>query len=76
MYRTRNRLVLIAGSAVLLLTAPVAAQDDIPSTRPGDRTYSPYPEQTCPNGVFFGDTHVHTGEESAELWRRVTSLHC
>ncbi|MFB1490409.1 MULTISPECIES: DUF3604 domain-containing protein [unclassified Thiocapsa] len=27
---------------------------------PGDRTYSPYPEQTFPNRVFFGDTHLHT----------------
>lgn len=36
------------------------AQDDVPSTQPGDAAYSPYPEQTFPNQVLFGDTHLHT----------------
>ena len=49
-------------STVLLLsvlTAPALAQDT-PSTQPGKRQYSPYPAQTYPNRVFFGDTHLHT----------------
>ncbi|MEF9944761.1 MAG: DUF3604 domain-containing protein, partial [Burkholderiaceae bacterium] len=36
------------------------AQDDVPSIFPGQRQYSPYPQQTFPNRVYFGDTHVHT----------------
>ncbi|MEG0822218.1 MAG: DUF3604 domain-containing protein [Burkholderiaceae bacterium] len=36
------------------------AQDDVPSILPGQRQYSPYPQQTFPNRVYFGDTHVHT----------------
>jgi hypothetical protein len=39
---------------------PAIAQDDAPATQPGERTYSPYPEQNFPNQVFFGDTHCHT----------------
>ena len=56
----RARLILKAFSASLLLASPASAQEDVPSTQPGVRTYSPYPEQTFPNRVFFGDTHVHT----------------
>jgi hypothetical protein len=33
---------------------------DAPATQPGARQYSPYPKQTFPNRVFFGDTHCHT----------------
>jgi len=49
--------------AVLSLTTiaynSVVAQDAPP---PGDKKvkYSPYPEQSFPNNVFFGDTHLHT----------------
>ncbi len=32
------------------------AQDDVPGVLPGDRSYSPYPEQNFPNQVLFGDT--------------------
>ena len=39
---------------------PSFAQHDVPGVQPGDRTYSPYPEQNFPNQVFFGDTHLHT----------------
>ncbi len=56
----RARLILKAFSASLLLASPASAQEDVPSTQPGGRAYSPYPEQTFPNRVFFGDTHVHT----------------
>jgi hypothetical protein len=58
--RTRVGLVVTAFAGAFLLTAPVSAQEDVPSTQPGNRSYSPYPEQTFPNQVFFGDTHVHT----------------
>ena len=53
------RPVLIA-FCVWLSSAPSFAQEDVPSTQPGERAYSPYPEQTFPNRVFFGDTHLHT----------------
>jgi hypothetical protein len=44
----------------LLCTASARADYDVPSTLPGKRQYSPYPEQAFPNRVFFGDTHLHT----------------
>ena len=44
----------------LMLTGLVFAYDDAPSAMPGERQYSPYPEQKFPNRVFFGDTHCHT----------------
>jgi hypothetical protein len=53
-------LLLSTAAAALLLAGAAIADDDIPSTQPGNRKYSPYPEQTYPNRVFFGDTHVHT----------------
>ena len=43
-----------------LLREDLYAQVDAPRTAPGDRTYSPYPEENFPNQVFFGDTHLHT----------------
>lgn len=46
-----------AGSQALLASTP---SGDAPSTQPGNRNYSPYPEQTFPNWVYFGDTHLHT----------------
>ncbi len=36
------------------------AQYEVPDFVPGDREYSPYPEQDFPNQVYFGDCHVHT----------------
>jgi len=44
---------------VLALGAPALAQD-APPAQPGKRKYSPYPAQTFPNRVLFGDTHLHT----------------
>ena len=43
----------------LILPAWAFAQDAPP---PSDKkiVYSPYPEKTFPNNVFFGDTHLHT----------------
>ena len=44
----------------LLAVALPAFAQDAPSVQPGNREYSPYPEQDYPNRVFFGDTHNHT----------------
>jgi len=44
----------------VLFSVPTLAQEDVPATQPGERTYSPYPGQDFPNRVLFGDTHVHT----------------
>ena len=57
--RMMNRCItMLVIAAALKSTAP--AQEDVPSTQPGERLYSPYPQQTFPNQVFFGDTHCHT----------------
>ncbi len=42
-----------------VLTVPALGQD-VPPPSEGERTYSPYPEVTFPNRVYFGDTHLHT----------------
>ncbi|MFB1501571.1 MULTISPECIES: DUF3604 domain-containing protein [unclassified Thiocapsa] len=55
-----NKSAIPAAVGALILTSSALAYDDAPGTLPGDRTYSPYPEQTFPNRVFFGDTHLHT----------------
>ena len=50
----------LAGLLALLMSAhSVTAQD---ATPPGDKKveYSPYPAETYPNQVLFGDTHLHT----------------
>ena len=55
------RLTLLATVAALALgTAPAFAQDDAPGAQPKKSGYSPYPEVTFPNRVYFGDTHLHT----------------
>ena len=55
-----SKLVILALAATLVLTGVSWADYDVPSTQPGTRQYSPYPEQTFPNRVYFGDTHLHT----------------
>ncbi len=55
-----RKILLVAMCAALAHTAPVVAGEDVPATQPGKRKYSPYPEQTFPNRVYFGDTHLHT----------------
>jgi len=39
---------------------PAFAQQDSPGPLDRKVTYSPYPDKTFPNRVFFGDTHLHT----------------
>ncbi|HSA86580.1 MAG TPA: DUF3604 domain-containing protein [Nitrospira sp.] len=63
MKRFEVLLAAIASATVLLAVPLTSAQAD-----PGDRVppaegevkYSPYPKQTFPNRVYFGDTHLHT----------------
>jgi hypothetical protein len=45
---------------VLPLYASVVLAQDVPGPSDKKVNYSPYPEQTFPNRVFFGDTHLHT----------------
>jgi hypothetical protein len=51
------------GAAACLALATLGgayAQGDAPGTQPRKSGYSPYPTQTFPNRVYFGDTHLHT----------------
>ncbi len=52
-----KRTIYLALATVLV--APAFAQDAPP---PGSKKvkYSPYPEKSFPNNVYFGDTHLHT----------------
>ena len=53
--------IVLACSALTLGMGGASAQyGDAPDARPEGRSYSPYPEQTFPNRVLFGDTHLHT----------------
>jgi hypothetical protein len=56
-----GRLLIFVLGLLLLIAIPImtVAQDAPP---PSDKKveYSPYPEQTYPNNVYFGDTHLHT----------------
>jgi hypothetical protein len=56
----RVTILVSAVAAALAFTASALAEEDTPSTRPGARTYSPYPGEAYPNSVYFGDTHLHT----------------
>jgi hypothetical protein len=58
MLTIRHLVAGLFGAAVL--AGPVLADDDVPGTPPKKSGYSPYPAQTHPNRVFFGDTHLHT----------------
>ncbi|MGI9241151.1 MAG: DUF3604 domain-containing protein [Verrucomicrobiales bacterium] len=55
-----NRLGLTTALVSFSTAVWPASAQDVPSTQPGKREYSPYPEQSFPNRVFFGDTHCHT----------------
>lgn len=44
---------------ILAMATPALAQD-VPPPSGKKIKYSPYPEQTFPNRVYFGDTHLHT----------------
>jgi Protein of unknown function (DUF3604) len=56
-----KRIETLATLLAAVLGATVAqAQSDAPGTPPKKSGYSPYPAQTHPNRVYFGDTHLHT----------------
>jgi hypothetical protein len=55
-----KRLTLALALSCLACMANVQAQDDAPGAQPKKSGYSPYPEVTYPNRVYFGDTHLHT----------------
>jgi hypothetical protein len=55
---SRAAWLLCAGSLVLAIAAH--AQLDESFVAKGARPYSPYPKQSFPNRVLFGDTHLHT----------------
>ncbi len=66
----KNREILLTGIFVfvtLLITAPSAlAQlppptDDVGVSFPAQKHYSPYAGRSFPTEVFWGDTHLHTG---------------
>jgi hypothetical protein len=52
-------LILSIAAVMVLRTGGVSAQD-VPGPSDKQVKYSPYPAQTFPNQVFFGDTHLHT----------------
>lgn len=45
--------------SVLSCAGAISAQD-VPDWKPGERLYSPYPQQDYPTQALFGDVHVHT----------------
>jgi hypothetical protein len=59
MNRILNITLSVLSLAALAFSASSTAQDTPP---PGDKKikYSPYPDKTFPNQVYFGDTHLHT----------------
>ena len=57
----RTKALIVSLTMTIAAAAFMAAAQDVQSTpKPGVK-YSPYPEETFPNQVFFGDTHLHTG---------------
>ena len=56
------RALLAAVASTVLLVGMQAARADYNTPGPATKKidYSPYPEQTHPNRVYFGDTHLHT----------------
>ena len=72
MYANRGALLRVTGRALCAtfvtgslvfsaLTHADGEHGDAPPTMPDPKTtYSPYLQDTFPNQVFFGDTHLHT----------------
>ena len=57
---SKRLLIGLLGLSVFITINGMSFAQDAPVTQPGNRQYSPYPEQNYPNWVFFGDTHCHT----------------
>ena len=58
---SRHRIIVgqFGLGALLMLAGSTNAQMHTPPPDP-KQVYSPYPEQTFPDTVYFGDTHLHT----------------
>jgi hypothetical protein len=56
-YVMRGALIV---SACLILSVAVAQDTEPPSHAIDKSKYSPYPQESFPNRVYFGDTHLHT----------------
>ena len=52
--------ILATSAIALCAVVPALAQDAPPPGEIDKSEYSPYPEETFPNRVYFGDTHLHT----------------
>ena len=50
----------IMGLTLALTSIPGLAQDNANSEQSASRAYSPYVDQTHPNHVYWGDSHLHT----------------
>jgi hypothetical protein len=50
----------VTAAALALVVSVAIAQQDAPGVQPKKGGYSLYPEQTFPNRVYFGDTHLHS----------------
>ena len=60
-YRSAIATTLAAAFAISVCFGVRArAQEDVPGPSGKKVQYSPYPEKTFPNHVYFGDTHLHT----------------
>jgi hypothetical protein len=54
-------MAVLAASALLTVGfVPPAPAQDAPPSSDKPRNYSPHPEKTFPNRVYFGDAHLHT----------------
>ncbi len=51
---------LLCSAMVLALSSSPALSQDVPPASNNKVKYSPYPEESYPNSVYFGDTHLHT----------------
>jgi len=56
----KTRLPLGLTATLLALGVAPAFAQDAPGPTDKKIEYSPYPERTYPNQVFYGDTHLHT----------------
>lgn len=57
------RLIVSTTALATILALPAMAQEYHAHTHPAEQDdieYSPYPKETFPNNVYFGDTHLHT----------------
>ena len=65
--RSKKLMLALLVSLGLILASAVRAQDPMPSEEglidafPAQKHYSPYAGRNFPTQVFWGDTHVHTG---------------